>query len=74
MGVFFGVKMALKTTNKNRVKPSTIEAKVELKHISKETTIKDQKYYNDEYIDTKFDYKLFFVFLVLLIIVSFFVI
>lgn len=72
--------MALKTTNKNRVKPSIVEAKVELKQIIEEspvdeiTMIKDKKYYNDEYIDEKINYKAFFGFLALLAIVSFFVI
>lgn len=66
--------MALKTTNKNRPKPSIVESKVELKHVVEEKQIKDEKYYNDDYIDTKINYKLFFGFLVGFTIVAFFII
>ena len=66
--------MALKTSNKNRKKPSVVESKVELKTVNDVKNFKEENYFNNEFFDNKINYKKFFGFLALFAVVAFFVV
>jgi len=59
--------MALKTTNKNRIKPSVVESKIELK------SFKEENYYNSDFFKQKINYKFVFSFLIIFAVISVFV-